>query len=391
MKRIRILTFLFFSFLLLHTVVAFSYNVSDPALPSTKPYQGDTIILEATVTAASDNRCTITCQWQTNNQGPESIGNPEPLGAGQSKSFGPKVSVSGSNGQVSDKLIVTCQRYSNCLWGSSDNIPQKIISFSFNYPGDGTCTTTKEKCQAFSSFLGTQDCSCSATTECRPDSSRGVDDRGCATFCGNNIAEKQFETCSSCPKDIGKCDGLSCNLGSECEGKYCIHEICWNKPYKEGDGFCDLDKGENCKNSIADCACGSNERCSERAICETYCGNSICEASEVGVCKADCKWCGDGQCLGNENCNTCQTDCGVCENTQSNKEVTQKTQEIVQQNLEDVTKKQKVLTISTISVVVLVIVAYIIFKFVKSRKSKVKKETEEKKEEKVKKVKKNAK
>ena len=360
---------------------AFSYNLSDPASPSTKPYQGDTVTLTSIVTAANDNICTITCQWQTNRYGPENVGNPEPLSAGQPKQFPFKVLVSGSEGQASDKLTVTCQRYSGCAWGSPDSIPQKTISLSFNYNGDKTCQVDKkEDC-----YSASNDCICSSDKKCKEDLTRSQDTLGCTTFCGNGLIEKEYESCSTCQKDVGKCDGLSCIAGNECEGKYCVHETCWNKPYKEGDGFCDMSNGENCKTSVADCACGVNQRCGATAMCEAYCGNSVCEASEAGICKADCKWCGDGQCIGNENCNTCQGDCGVCENKDINTEVTKKTQEIVQQSLQDVNKKQKALTIYTVGAIVLIVLLYLLFKFFKHRKSS----HHIKKEEKVKK--KNAK
>ena len=120
------------------------------------------------------------------------------------------------------------------------------------------------------------------------------------------------ESCNSAIDDCGKCDGVSCNKNSECEGGYCVNGICSSKSYIEGDGICNSGEGETCKNSVVDCGCDSNERCSQNAICETYCGNGICEQQEAGICKADCTWCGDGVCNANENCNACSLDCGEC-------------------------------------------------------------------------------
>ncbi|VVB78530.1 Uncharacterised protein [uncultured archaeon] len=369
----RLFFFFWISLLLLISFVnAFSYTISDPVLDTSNPYQGEDAVLTSTVTTASDNMCTITCSWKTNNYD-GIVGNPEPLAAGQSKTFPLKIRVQGNSGQALDTLSVTCVKYSGCMWGSADSIPQKSISFRFNYNGDGSCQTDKkEECYSASS-----DCICSSGKKCREDLTRSQDSMGCTTYCGNGLIEKESETCSNCPKDVGKCDGISCIAGSECEGKYCVHENCWNNPYKLGDGFCDLDKGENCKNSVNDCTCKSNEKCSSTGICETYCGNGICENSEVGSCKLDCKWCGDGECSNNEECSSCSQDCGVCDNTKIKEDISKTTQETINQGLSESTKRQKIIIYSTLGIITLFVTGYVSLKFVKHKKG-MKKELDEK-------------
>ncbi len=369
MLKKYILFLLITIFLSIEFVFAFSYTISDPSLQTSNIYQGEEAILTSTVTAG-DNMCTITCTWKTNNHD-GNVGNPEPLSKGQSKTFSLKVLTQGSNGQTSDTLTVTCIKYSGCLWGSADNIPQKSISFRFNYNGDAICQTDKkEDC-----YSASNDCICGSGKKCKEDLTRSQDAMGCTTYCGNGIVEKEYETCSNCPKDVGKCDGISCVQGSECEGKYCVHETCWNKPYKIGDGFCDLDKGENCKNSPTDCACKSNEECNS-GTCETYCGNGICESNEASSCKLDCKWCGDGECSNNEDCNNCSQDCGICDNTKIKEDISKTTKEAINKGLESSIKRQKIIVFSAIGAIILFVIGYFIFKNIKSKKTKNSKDKE---------------
>ena len=292
---------------LINIVSGYEYSISQISTLTSKPYQGDSVDLTATITTSTNNICTIQCKWKTNNFGPSWIGNPEPLSPGKSKSFGFRINVQGANGLVNDKLIITNCETSGCLWGSDESNLQIPIQFSFYYNGDGTCTTTKENCATASN-----DCRCSSDKECRPDSDRGVDSYGCATYCGNKLIEKPYETCSNCPNDVGKCDGVSCISGPECEGKFCVHNKCSHLAYIFGDTYCDKNEGENCKNSASDCPCGTNERCNPSGFCETYCGNRVCEESEKGICKLDCTWCGDNTCQQSESCSSCSDDCGPC-------------------------------------------------------------------------------
>src|SRR3989339_409944 len=143
----------------------------------------------------------------------------------------------------------------------------------------------------------------------------------------------------------------------------CVHELCWNKPYKENDGFCDFNRGENCKNSVDDCSCGSNERCGSLGICEIYCGNNVCEESEKGICKEDCDWCGDGECNNKESCGSCLEDCGECENEKSNKEVIENAKEAVDEKISEVQTNQKNVILGGVILIVLVVIGYIVFKF----------------------------
>ena len=297
-------------------VFAFEYSLGQISGPVSKPYQGDTVELTTTITASQNNVCTITCTWKTNNYGPSSIGSPEPLSKGESKNFGFNVNVQGTSGIVNDNLIINCQRYSDCLFGSDESNVQVPVQFYFNYNGDGTCTTAKENCAS-----AQNDCKCSSDKECRPNSERGADSYGCATYCGNKLVEKPYETCSNCPNDVGKCDGLQCFAGSECEGKFCVHNKCSHLAYVLSDTFCDKNEGENCKNSGEDCRCASNEQCNPAGYCETYCGNLICEENEKGKCKLDCKWCGDGECQPSESCSSCSDDCGVCKKVTKEEEL----------------------------------------------------------------------
>ena len=43
------------------------------------------------------------------------------------------------------------------------------------------------------------------------------------------------------------------------------------------------------------------------------CGDNVCSDSEIGFCKLDCEWCGDGMCGEKEACNACSEDCGFCQ------------------------------------------------------------------------------
>ena len=370
-------------FVSINFVSAIDFSLSGEDVNPLEVYDGDTSTLTAIVTADPSNFCNIVCAWGVNT-GPDYSGvvsgnsnlPKTVLASGVSKIFPFRINAVGQ-GSVSYTLTVTCDNENPfCL--ASPVIKTYSNTLTFDYAGDNECTTSKEKCVDYDSYTGTIDCACSSIKECNPSSFRGADDYGCATYCGNTVKETEFETCSNCPSDIGKCDGLSCVFSSECEGNFCVHEKCSSKPYIEGDGFCDLDEGENCKNSVSDCSCGNNERCGNAGMCETYCGNSICEASEKGICKLDCQWCGDGQCKGNENCKSCQTDCGVCESSELTKEISGNIQSGVEEGLKGASKRQRNITFTAIGLIVLFIGGYVIFKFMREKKSKTKKTTKKK-------------
>ena len=273
------------------SISAVDFTITGVSAPS-DVYQGDSPTLTAKVSASSGNICDMECTWRVD-IGPDYFGfvsgnSLQPstvLKASENEIFPFRVNAEG-NGKVNYRLAITCTRivnYLNCWPG--DIVHEVYKSFNFSAAGDGECDINYEKCADFQNFAGTSDCACdNLYKKCNPTSSRGADNFGCAGFCGNNLIESDFENCSSCPSDSGKCDGVSCFQGSECEGDFCVHEKCQREPYVEEDGFCDINLGENCKNSISDCSCAVYQRCSSLGICESYCGNSVCESSERGIC-----------------------------------------------------------------------------------------------------------
>ncbi len=296
------------------SALALEYTVQVTSPSKVNTYEGVYTgnVFGATITNNA-GICDITCDWSTD------LGNTHGEGLkvthnGGTKSFNFNVLAQGSNGVASYSLTVTCKRITgfDCWTEGTEPKQSGPFSFSYLYAGDGICTTEKERCDNYLSYKKDSACTCSSDKECKPNSNRGADDKGCATFCGNNKVEKQYETCDSCPNDVGKCDGLSCVSANECEGNYCVHNVCSPLSYIKGDSYCDINEAENCKNSASDCACGANKRCSSAGVCETYCGNGVCEASEQGICKADCDWCGDGTCQNSESCSSCSVDCGEC-------------------------------------------------------------------------------
>ncbi len=230
-------------------------------------------------------------------------------------------------GYINGVLEVTCIE-SNSLCGSADS-DSKQFSHNYTFLGDNLCTTSNnhENC-----VLALGDCPCTTSgTSCKNSIGSGQwegripDDRQCVTYCGNGVKESSYETCSSCPIDIGRCDGyVGCTSGNECEGGFCVHETCWNKAWREGDNLCDLNQGENCKNS-QDCGCGNNGLCSNA---------------------------------------------GICEKPESNKEEIIKAVESgVQETLETSKSRQKNVTIGAIVLIFLVIIGYLFYKFSKDKKA----------------------
>lgn len=375
----KLIFILFIGFLFINSVYASEFNIlSINQQNSGTVYRDDPVSYKGSIQAYSENICKLECSYSAGtDSGYVSDSGSSPatqLSAGQSQEFPFEIKPSGSS-PMSVDLIISCKQIIAWNCWSSDTISHlRQISVSFLYPGDGTCTTSKEKCSDYSSFLGTSDCSCPSTKECRPNGNRNPDPRGCQNYCGNGICEKsEGESCSSCQSDCKKCDLSTCANGNECEGGYCVWGVCWRSATRTNDGHCDLDKGENCGNSPADCSCQAGQRCSTTTNqCETYCGNGVCEANENGICKADCKWCGDGSCDSSqkESCKTCELDCGVCESQKVNEEIQEKTKEVVKEGLEEVSEKQKIITYAGIGAIVLVIIGYVVFKVIKSKKTK---------------------
>ena len=373
---------------------AYDFTINEISGPISKPYQGQTVdSLTSSITMA-DNTCKLTCYWETESYG--GLDNQEgligiSLISGQTKNFGFKVEAKGTAGYTSTVLTVKCrgEQAWNCYpWPSTPNIETrtKQVNFNFDYNGDSACTTRDnlESCVNAKS-----DCACSQYKSCiddKGDQSRNdLDERKCATYCGNKVIEKPYEICSNCPNDVGKCDGLQCFTGSECEGKFCVHNKCSPLAYVLGDTFCDKNEGENCKNSGSDCACSSNERCNPSGFCETYCGNNICEESEKGKCKLDCTWCGDGTCQQSESCSSCSDDCGVCKKVTKEEELqrnipktssveteSQKTSSGITSQRFQFKNNKSILIISIIVVVVIgiAILSYWLVKRKKGHKSK---------------------
>ncbi len=222
----------------------------------------------------------------------------------------------GTNEKYKANLVVECSRRGEGLAKAvcfasklaSEGTDQLPITLDVRTSKDSICDYNNgENCENNKLF----GCGCSGNLICNLNSPL-KDNKGC-TSCGNRIADSS-ETCSNCEEDVGKCDGLACSGDSECiKNHYCVWNVCSDKPYRLNDGHCDLNKQETCVNSEKDCACKNNMQCNRQiAQCEIFCGNGICEQEEAGKCKADCQWCGDGICNGNDNCKNCDLDCGKC-------------------------------------------------------------------------------
>lgn len=275
--------------------------------------------------------CSQTCSWSATGGDAGSFTlNPEDF-----KTLEFKSNAIPKQGTFNGTLEVIC---SEPAWCGSADTSTKQFSHTYPFFGDYICTTTNnhEDCT-----ITSDDCPCTTSGTVCIDSlgsgqweGRNPDDRKCVTYCGNGIKESSYETCSSCPADIGQCDGyVGCVSSSECEGGFCVHNTCWNKPWREGDNFCDSSKEENCKNS-ADCSCNNEELCSNEGVCEKP------ETSEEEVSKA--------------------------------------VQSGVQKTLESSHEKTKNVTLWAIGLIVLFIGVYLVYKFSNNKKTSSDK-TEDKK------------
>src|SRR3989338_3381259 len=328
--KIKLIIFTIF-LLMLSSVHALEYSVTVNSPSSVNAYEGDKITNKFSAALINNaGVCVITCGWATTAGQDSGI---KVAKEGGKNTFNFDVNAVGSSGTASYSLVVTCDRISawNC-WSDQDQRTLGPYQFRFLWNGDGICTSEREKCENYNQFLKDNSCSCQSGKECRPNGNRNdLDEKGCQTYCGNNIVEKQYEKCNDCPDDVGKCDGLQCFTGSECEGKFCVHNKCSRLAYIIGDGYCDTNVGENC-NSKQDCPCESNTHCeigspnADYKGCATWCGNNVCEASEQRICKADCNWCGDGTCESSESCSSCDVDFGVCKKATKEEELQRNTQ-----------------------------------------------------------------
>ncbi len=330
----------------INLVSAFDFTVDVDSIPSPKPYVGETVSLGASVTPLVGGGCKLICKWETADFGGEHpINGGQDIPNGTRKDFEYQLIASGLSGNKQFTVDVYCKRSSEGLFCTETEYSKKPsgpFSFPFGFLGDNQCQLKKSNNDpAEDCTKSLSDCPCTSSgTACINSIGSGQwdgrtpDDRQCVTYCGNGIKELNYESCSSCSKDVGKCDLTSCISGSECEGGFCVHEVCLNKPYRDGDNFCDINQGENCKNSN-DCACKNDELCSN---------TGICEKPET-----------------------------------SKEEITQAVKSGVQETLEVSKSKQKNITIGAIMLIVLVIILYLIYKFIKGKKAIAK--NENKKEE----------
>jgi len=291
-KKYLILLSIFFYFSL---VSAFDFTVNVDSTPTPTPYEGETVSLGASVIPSVEYGCKLICKWATADFGENLINGGQSIPNGSRKDFGYKVIASGFSGIKQFNLEVSCKRSSegfNCFespW-TTKTFPQGggSYQFEFDYLGDNQCQVNKaEDCTKSLS-----DCPCTSSgTACINSigsgqwSGRIPDNKKCVTYCGNGIKESSYESCSNCPIDFGQCNlYVGCVSGNECEGGFCIHEVCWDKPWRAGDGFCDINKEESCKNSD-DCACKNNELCSNTGICEKpeTSKKEVTEAIKTGV------------------------------------------------------------------------------------------------------------
>lgn len=322
----------------------FDFSVDVDSTPTPTPYGGETVSLEASVTPSVEYGCKLICKWATADFGENSINGGQSIPNGERKDFGYTVEASGFSGNKQFTLEVSCKRSDegfNCFESSYTTKQFGTYNFNFGYLGDNQCQLKKSNNEpAEDCTKSLNDCPCTSSGAVCINSigsgqwaGRTPDDKKCVTYCGNGIKESTYESCSSCPTDVGQCSGyVGCVSGNECEGGFCIHEVCWDKPWKEGDGFCDVNEGENCKNSD-DCACKNNELCS----------------------------------------NT-----GICEKPETNKEeITEVVKRGVQESLQSSQKKTKNVTLWAIGLIVLFLVGYLIYKFTKNKKAKLEKNIKE--------------
>ena len=150
----------------------------------------------------------------------------------------------------------------------------------------------------------------------------GICDRY-ATYVDREGVTRQLETCLSCVKDCGYCEG-TCNNGI-CDSNESI-ETCPEDCNSCENGICD--SNESIETCPEDCDCG-NDICDPNESIETrpedciFCGNSVCDPGEnIISCTKDCYHCGDGICSlfyeelefcrDENNCEICPEDCHPC-------------------------------------------------------------------------------
>src|SRR3989344_5440846 len=221
---------------------ALDYSVTINSPLSVNAYEGEISNQLSATIKNNAGICDITCDWVTTAGQGTGIKIPHD---GGTNTFNFDAKAEGSNGIATSSLIITCKRLTSIsCWTEGEQQTSYPYTFRYLWNSDGICTPKKEKCDNYLSFVKDNACSCSPGKECKPNGGRtDLDEKGCQTYCGNKIIEKQYENCNNCQDDIGKCDGTSCIQGSECEGKHCVHNVCDPLPYRVGDSYCDIDCG----------------------------------------------------------------------------------------------------------------------------------------------------
>ena len=189
----KLLFFVLFMVLTSFSINALDYSVQVSSPSSVNDYEGDVISDKFSFTITNNGDfCPIECTWATTAGNDGGI-KAEPNGGESSKIYF-KVKADGMNGLSSYNLIITCDRISdwNC-WSDEDQRNLGPYNFNYLWNGDGACTTNREKCASYQTYLKDSSCTCSSKTECNPSSGRDTDSKGCATYCGNGVEEKAYE------------------------------------------------------------------------------------------------------------------------------------------------------------------------------------------------------
>lgn len=154
-----------------------------------------------------------------------------------------------------------------------------------------------------------------------------------STICCGDKRCEQTESCTTCTKDCGKCEGQSCVNAADCNSKFCVHGFCRPLKYYCGDNFCDWNQTENYTNCPTDCCyndCSSADNlchaeCDKVNGCDFFVGCdkkkknlfNLCENTKTVIqcCQGITKECDlDSYCNGG-NCSTCSRVCdGRCQN-----------------------------------------------------------------------------
>jgi len=98
----------------------------------------------------------------------------------------------------------------------------------------------------------------------------------------------------------------TCYLNNQCLSGHCVHNVCRASDPYCGDLYCDA--GEHSTNCPADCnqtLKQNGENCTQNSECQgNYCVHNICRSTPT--------YCGDNYCDSGESCSSCPQDCGTC-------------------------------------------------------------------------------